>query len=1077
MRRSITLGLLTAIIALVGLFVPASLTEQGKPGPSESESSAPNESLPSQRLINTVGLSELSTQSCLPNPSVSSSVVTGGSGNGVIDRSECNSLHVTLTNMGCANLTGVSAVLSTSTPGVVISQPNSPYPNIAVNANGTNTVPFGVSTSSSFACGPINMVLTLTSDQGTFVVNFSPASCASFSTMVTGSITNSDPTQTGRLNRDKVASACGSSKAFPGTADSTPRHFDSYTFPNGTNDSCVTLNVTSGCGLNIFYAAYLDSYDPNNLQTHYLGDPGASAAGTATWSVNVPADHSVVLVVDEVNAGAGCSLYQASVSGLSAPVGSGACPIAMFDPAGSTLVSESCVPANAAVDPGEVVTLSFRVLNTGGAASSNLIGTLLPGGGVASPSGPQNYGAIAVGGMDSRNFSFTAGGACGETVTATLQLQDGSNNLGKVSYSIQLGAQVVILNENFDGVTAPALPAGWNPSQGTLPTPTPPPVPLWATSNSGSPSPAADTLPNALFSQDPPNVVDNLIDSPSFTYHTAAAQLSFRHNFDLEEGSAFAANDAGVLEISIGGGAFQDILAAGGSFVSGGYNHTSITGDMDPIGSNRANWSGNSGGFITTVVNLPAAGMGQPVKVRWRLGSDISTSAGGWRVDTVQITDGFACCGSGSTTPTPTPTPTPTATPTPIPSATPTPSPTPTPTATATPTPAPPTIQFSSAAYSVGEGDGHVTITVTRTGDTSGAATVDYRTQDTDTFTVNCAAKQGAAFGRCDFATVVGTLSFASGETMKTFDIPIIDDSFHEGNETFTVVLSNPTGATLGSPSTATVTIIDNDLVDGPNPILQTNDPGIAFFVRQHYLDFLGREPEAGEPWSAILRGCADQFNVDPNSPSAGCDRITVSGAFFGSPEFKDKGFYVIDFYRVAFGRLPQYSEFVTDLASLVGATAQEVFARRAAFANSFVQRPEFATIAALPNSSYVMTLMAGTNGQNYNLTSITTPDPANPDGTTKVTLTANDLINALNANTLTKAQVLRAIVQSDEIINIEAVSTFVASQYFGYLRRTPDTAGFNSWVNYLTTHPTDFRTMVNGFMNSIEYRLRFGSQ
>jgi Calx-beta domain len=357
---------------------------------------------------------------------------------------------------------------------------------------------------------------------------------------------------------------------------------------------------------------------------------------------------------------------------------------------------------------------------------------------------------------------------------------------------------------------------------------------------------------------------------------------------------------------------------------------------------------------------------------------------------------------------------------------------------------------------------------------------VDYRTTDTDTFTFGCfdtVNNLGSAYGRCDFATVVGTFSFAAGETMKSFDIPIIDDSYHEGNETFTVVLSNPSAAALGTPSTATVTIIDNDLVDGPNPILQTNDAGIAFFVRQHYLDFLGREPEAGEPWSAILRGCADQFNVDPNSPSAACDRITVSGAFFGSPEFKDKGFYVIDFYRVAFGRLPEYSEFVTDLASLVGQTPTEVFARRAAFANNFVQRPEFASIAALPNSSYVMTLMAGTNGQNYNLTSITTPDPASPDGTTKVTLTTNDLINGLNANTLTRAQVLRAIVQSDEIINIEAVSTFVASQYYGYLRRTPEPAGFNSWVNYLTAHPTDFRTMVNGFMNSIEYRLRFGPQ
>src|SRR5213075_185143 len=105
--------------------------------------------------------------------------------------------------------------------------------------------------------------------------------------------------------------------------------------------------------------------------------------------------------------------------------------------------------------------------------------------------------------------------------------------------------------------------------------------------------------------------------------------------------------------------------------------------------------------------------------------------------------------------------------------------------------------------------------------------------------------------------------------------------------------------ATLASPSTATVTINDNETADGANPILQTNAAGISFFVRQHYLDFLGREPEVNEPWSAVLAGCADQFNTNPAGPAAGCDRITVSGAFFGSPEFKDKGIYVIDFYRV----------------------------------------------------------------------------------------------------------------------------------------------------------------------------------
>ena len=416
-------------------------------------------------------------------------------------------------------------------------------------------------------------------------------------------------------------------------------------------------------------------------------------------------------------------------------------------------------------------------------------------------------------------------------------------------------------------------------------------------------------------------------------------------------------------------------------------------------------------------------------------------------------------------TPTPTPTPTPTATPTP----------TPTPTPVPTPTPTPP-VQFDSPSYFVNESDGRVQITVTR-GDTSGSATVDYRTTDTDTFVVGCGDKHGSAFGRCDFATVVGTLNFASGEASKTFAVPIIDDSYAEGNEVFTVVLSNPTGATVGTVGNATVTISDNELVNGPNPITANGIAGINFFVRQHYLDFLGREPEPGEPWSGILNNCANQFNTDPASPSAGCDRLTVSGAFFGSPEFKDKGIYVIDFYRVALNRLPQYVEFSIDLASITGTTAAEAEAKRAAFANNFVARTEFVNAyGVMTNSDYVTSLMAGTMGQAYNLNSITTLDPANPGGSARVTLTRNDLINRLNAGTLTRAQILRAIVQSDEIsLNLEAVNAFVASQYYGYLRRTPEPAGFNGWVNYLRSNPTDFRTMVNGFVNSAEYRLRMG--
>jgi hypothetical protein len=214
-------------------------------------------------------------------------------------------------------------------------------------------------------------------------------------------------------------------------------------------------------------------------------------------------------------------------------------------------------------------------------------------------------------------------------------------------------------------------------------------------------------------------------------------------------------------------------------------------------------------------------------------------------------------------------------------------------------------------------------------------------------------------------------------------------------------------------------------------------------------------------------------MNVDPAAPSAACDRITVSGSFFGSPEFLAKGIYSIDFYRASLNRLPEFSEFVADLASVTGATGAETNAKRASFADNFVLRAEFVNIyGAMSNTTYVNTLMG-----RYGLASITTPDPANPDGGSKVTLTSADLINRLNGGTLTRAQVLRAIVQSDQVTNAEAVNAFVASQYYGYLRRTPEPQGYNSWVNYLNAHPGDFRTMINGFVNSIEYRLRFGNQ
>ncbi len=112
-----------------------------------------------------------------------------------------------------------------------------------------------------------------------------------------------------------------------------------------------------------------------------------------------------------------------------------------------------------------------------------------------------------------------------------------------------------------------------------------------------------------------------------------------------------------------------------------------------------------------------------------------------------------------------------------------------------------------------------------------------------------------------------------------------------------------------------------------------------------------------------------------------------------------------------------------------------------------------------------------------YSLASIRTPDPAAPDGDARITLTRAELVARLNAATLTRPQLVRAIVDSDEVSAAEFRRAFVAMQYFGYLRRDPEEPGYTNWVNYLNANPNDFYTMVNGFANSGEYRLRFGGQ
>jgi hypothetical protein len=141
----------------------------------------------------------------------------------------------------------------------------------------------------------------------------------------TGSLGLNSPTypgtsgiQPGRLNRFPPASTCSAPKTFPGLFDTAGRTYDAYTFFNSGPATCVTFRVTTPCtGSNfIFPVAYLGSFDPANPGANYLGDSGDSPNPSGTFSVNVPANSSVVLGIHEVTPGGGCQSYNVTVEGV-----------------------------------------------------------------------------------------------------------------------------------------------------------------------------------------------------------------------------------------------------------------------------------------------------------------------------------------------------------------------------------------------------------------------------------------------------------------------------------------------------------------------------------------------------------------------------------------------------------------------------------------------------------------------------------------------------------------------------------------------------------------------------------------
>jgi hypothetical protein len=230
--------------------------------------------------------------------------------------------------------------------------------------------------------------------------------------------------------------------------------------------------------------------------------------------------------------------------------------------------------------------------------------------------------------------------------------------------------------------------------------------------------------------------------------------------------------------------------------------------------------------------------------------------------------------------------------------------------------------------------------------------------------------------------------------------------------------------------------------------------------VRQHYVDFLGREPdESGfNFWSDQITSCG--------SDAACIERrtINVSAAYFLSIEFQQTGGLVDGLYRTSYDRRPLFNEFMPDTSTVardvvVGHAGWEglLEANKQAFVAAWIERPAFqSAYGGLSNSAYVDTLIshagAGFNGDRAKL------------------------VNDLNNSTATRADVLRQIAENEGFVSAKRNSTFVMMQYFGYLRRDPDESGYQFWLNKLNQFNGDFEQaeMVKAFLVSGEYRGRF---
>ncbi len=255
------------------------------------------------------------------------------------------------------------------------------------------------------------------------------------------------------------------------------------------------------------------------------------------------------------------------------------------------------------------------------------------------------------------------------------------------------------------------------------------------------------------------------------------------------------------------------------------------------------------------------------------------------------------------------------------------------------------------------------------------------------------------------------------------------------------------------------------------NPIDQPD-----FYVRQQYADFLNRDADAAGLtfWTNEIAACGTD---------AACievKRINVSAAFYLSIEFQETGYLVYRMYKAAYGNITgapvpvRLFEFLPDTQQIgsgvivgQGDWQTQIENNKSTFAAEFVTRTRF------------------TNAHPETITPAQFVDTLNQNAGGVLSQAERDqLVNDLTMGAKTRAQVLRAVAEDADMVQLEFNRAFVLMQYFGYLRRNPNDApdsdfgGYNFWLGKLNDFNGNFvnAEMVKAFIISAEYRQRFGS-